>query len=61
MRKRNMQTSWIDRSGCVHAVVIFTCGRTHQPAIYEVNGVLYCNTRDWMEHQSALLKTPPAH
>ena len=32
------------------------CGHTHQPAIYEVDGVLYCNTCDWMEHQSALVE-----
>lgn len=32
------------------------CGHTHQPAMHQVDGVLYCNAGDWMEHQSALVE-----
>ncbi len=32
------------------------CGHIHQPAMREVNGVLYCNTGDWVENCSALVE-----
>ena len=32
------------------------CGHTHQPAIQEIEGILYCNTGDWVEHCTALVE-----
>lgn len=33
------------------------CGHIHRPAIRELNGVLYANDGDWVEHRSALAET----
>ncbi|MBN1513089.1 MAG: UDP-2,3-diacylglucosamine diphosphatase [Phycisphaerae bacterium] len=32
------------------------CGHTHQPAIHEIEGILYCNTGDWIESCTALVE-----
>lgn len=32
------------------------CGHTHQPAMQELDGILYCNTGDWVEHCTALVE-----
>ena len=32
------------------------CGHIHQPGIRDVDGVLYCNDGDWVEHCSALVE-----
>ena len=32
------------------------CGHVHKPEIREIDGVLYCNDGDWVEHQSALIE-----
>jgi UDP-2,3-diacylglucosamine pyrophosphatase LpxH len=33
------------------------CGHIHQPTIKRVDGVLYCNTGDWVENCTALVET----
>ena len=33
------------------------CGHTHQSAMYEMDGILYCNTGDWVEGATALVET----
>ena len=32
------------------------CGHSHKPDMREINGVLYCNTGDWMHHCTALVE-----
>ncbi len=32
------------------------CGHIHQPAIQEMQGILYCNTGDWVENCTALVE-----
>jgi UDP-2,3-diacylglucosamine pyrophosphatase LpxH len=32
------------------------CGHIHQPAIREIDGILYCNTGDWIENCTALVE-----
>jgi UDP-2,3-diacylglucosamine pyrophosphatase LpxH len=32
------------------------CGHVHEPAMREIDGVLYCNDGDWVQHQSALVE-----
>ena len=32
------------------------CGHVHKPEMREIDGVLYCNDGDWVEHQSALVE-----
>ena len=32
------------------------CGRVHKPEMREIDGMLYCNDGDWVEHQSALVE-----
>lgn len=32
------------------------CGHIHQPAIHELNGILYMNSGDWVESMSALVE-----
>ena len=32
------------------------CGHIHAPAMREIDGVLYCNTGDWIEHCTALVE-----
>ncbi len=32
------------------------CGHTHQPALREIEGILYCNTGDWIESCTALVE-----
>jgi UDP-2,3-diacylglucosamine pyrophosphatase LpxH len=32
------------------------CGHIHQPAIREINGILYLNSGDWVETMSALVE-----
>lgn len=32
------------------------CGHIHQPAMREVEGILYCNTGDWVENCTALVE-----
>lgn len=34
------------------------CGHIHQPALREMDGILYCNTGDWVEHCTALVELP---
>ncbi|KDC20017.1 hypothetical protein AZ20_3545 [Bordetella bronchiseptica E014] len=33
------------------------CGHIHQPALRQVDGILYCNDGDWVESLSALGET----
>ncbi len=33
------------------------CGHVHQPALREIDGLLYCNTGDWVENCTALVET----
>lgn len=33
------------------------CGHIHRPAVREINGVLYANDGDWVEHCTALAET----
>lgn len=33
------------------------CGHIHQPVIKQVDGMLYCNTGDWVENCTALVET----
>jgi UDP-2,3-diacylglucosamine pyrophosphatase LpxH len=33
------------------------CGHIHQPAIRDIDGVLYCNDGDWVENGTALVET----
>ncbi|MEK6676807.1 MAG: UDP-2,3-diacylglucosamine diphosphatase [Planctomycetota bacterium] len=33
------------------------CGHIHQPGLREVQGMLYCNTGDWIESCSAIVET----
>ena len=33
------------------------CGHIHRPALREINGVLYANDGDWVEHCTALAET----
>jgi UDP-2,3-diacylglucosamine pyrophosphatase LpxH len=40
------------RNGCDGVV----CGHLHTPKILERDGMLYCNTGDWVEHCTALLE-----
>jgi UDP-2,3-diacylglucosamine pyrophosphatase LpxH len=40
------------RNGCDGVV----CGHLHTPKIFERDGMLYCNTGDWVEHCTALLE-----
>jgi UDP-2,3-diacylglucosamine pyrophosphatase LpxH len=32
------------------------CGHVHKPEMRRINGVLYCNDGDWVEHQTALVE-----
>lgn len=32
------------------------CGHVHKPEMREIDGMLYCNDGDWVEHQSALVE-----
>jgi UDP-2,3-diacylglucosamine pyrophosphatase LpxH len=32
------------------------CGHIHRPAVCELEGVLYCNDGDWVEHATALVE-----
>ena len=32
------------------------CGHIHQPEISEINGIIYCNTGDWVESCTALVE-----
>jgi UDP-2,3-diacylglucosamine pyrophosphatase LpxH len=32
------------------------CGHVHKPKMRNINGVLYCNDGDWVEHQTALVE-----
>ena len=34
------------------------CGHIHQPAMYDSDGVQYCNTGDWIENCTALVEHP---
>lgn len=40
---------------CVDGII---CGHIHQPALRELQGVVYCNTGDWIEHCTALVEHP---
>lgn len=40
-----------------HHVDGVICGHTHQPAMRDFDGVLYCNTGDWINHCTALVET----
>jgi len=40
------------RNGCDGVV----CGHLHTPKIFERDGMVYCNTGDWVEHCTALLE-----
>jgi UDP-2,3-diacylglucosamine pyrophosphatase LpxH len=33
------------------------CGHIHQPVMREMDGILYCNTGDWVENCTALVET----
>ncbi len=35
----------------------FICGHIHQSGLRRINGVLYCNDGDWVEHCTALMET----
>lgn len=41
-----------EEQGCVGVI----CGHVHTPALYERNGIAYCNTGDWIENCSALVE-----
>jgi UDP-2,3-diacylglucosamine pyrophosphatase LpxH len=41
------------RAGCDGVI----CGHIHQPAVREIEGVLYCNDRDWVENGTALIES----
>ena len=47
-----------DRHGCgpqhVDGII---CGHTHHAEIEEINGILYCNDRDWVESRTALAES----
>jgi UDP-2,3-diacylglucosamine pyrophosphatase LpxH len=32
------------------------CGHVHQPEMRNIDGILYCNDGDWVEHQSVLVE-----
>ena len=32
------------------------CGHIHRPGVREVDGILYCNDGDWVEHCTALVE-----
>jgi UDP-2,3-diacylglucosamine pyrophosphatase LpxH len=32
------------------------CGHIHRPHVEQINGVLYCNDGDWVEHCTALVE-----
>jgi UDP-2,3-diacylglucosamine pyrophosphatase LpxH len=32
------------------------CGHIHRPRVAQMNGVLYCNDGDWVEHCTALVE-----
>ena len=34
----------------------FICGHIHKAAIEDIDGILYCNTGDWVEHCTALIE-----
>ena len=34
----------------------FICGHIHQSGMRRINGVLYCNDGDWVEHCTALIE-----
>ena len=38
---------------CVDGVI---CGHTHEPALHESDGVMYCNTGDWVDNCTALVE-----
>jgi UDP-2,3-diacylglucosamine pyrophosphatase LpxH len=40
------------RAGCDGVI----CGHIHQPAIREIDGVLYCNDGDWVENGTSLVE-----
>lgn len=39
-----------------HKVDGVICGHIHQPAMYDIDGVRYCNTGDWVESCTALVE-----
>jgi len=39
-----------------HNVDGVICGHIHQPAMYEIDGVHYCNTGDWVESCTAVVE-----
>ena len=34
------------------------CGHIHSPVIKEINGLIYVNAGDWLEHCSAVVEHP---
>lgn len=51
----NFEESLIGRARHMHVDGI-VCGHTHQPAMHEIEGMLYCNTGDWIEHCTAIVE-----
>ncbi|QDS87322.1 UDP-2,3-diacylglucosamine hydrolase [Rosistilla ulvae] len=41
-----------------HACDGIVCGHIHNPEMRSIDGVLYCNTGDWIEHCSAMVEWP---
>jgi UDP-2,3-diacylglucosamine pyrophosphatase LpxH len=41
------------RAGCEGVI----CGHIHQPAVREIDGILYCNDGDWVENGTALVES----
>ena len=33
------------------------CGHIHRPGVRDIDGILYCNDGDWVEHRTALAET----
>lgn len=44
------------KEACRREVDGVVCGHTHQPAMREMEGVMYLNTGDWVEHCTAIVE-----
>lgn len=49
-----MAVEYARTKGCAGVI----CGHIHTPAIKEINGLIYMNSGDWLEHCTALVEYP---